>query len=169
MFFQKGQIQSAICLTFLTMLLALVAAWVTHWLGLSMALGAFLAGMMLGESHFRHQIEADLRPFRDLLLGLFFISVGMLVDPNLFAEQWHWIILAAVSLMLFKAVLMASLGHAAYDDRVARLQEGSVVEKVGAFAMQGDPLTSLVADKVEPLLRCTPPGLFIRVAYFISD
>lgn len=63
------------------------------------------------------------------------------------------VLIFLAAFLLFKAVLMASLGHAAYDDRVARLQEGSVVEKVGAFAMQGDPLTSLVADKVEPLLR----------------
>ncbi|WP_197468551.1 cation:proton antiporter, partial [Alcanivorax sp. HI0083] len=88
---ETGRTRSDEVFVMTALLLALVAAWVTHWLGLSMALGAFLAGMMLGESHFRHQIEADLRPFRDLLLGLFFISVGMLVDPNLFAEQWHWI------------------------------------------------------------------------------
>ena len=105
----------------------------THWLGLSMALGAFLAGMMLGESHFRHQIEADLRPFRDLLLGLFFISVGMLVDPNLFAEQWHWIILAAVSLMLFKAVLIFALLRLLGEPADTATRSGLILSQCGEF------------------------------------
>ena len=55
-------------------------AWITQRLGLSMALGAFLAGMLLAETEYRHQIDAAIRPFRELLLGLFFISVGMLLD-----------------------------------------------------------------------------------------
>ena len=66
--------------TLAALLVVLTAAWITQRLGLSMALGAFLAGMMLAETEYRHQIEAVIRPFRELLLGLFFISVGMLLD-----------------------------------------------------------------------------------------
>ena len=63
-----------------TLLVTLVASALTQWFGLSMALGAFLAGMMLGESQYKHQLEADIRPYRDILLGLFFITVGMKLD-----------------------------------------------------------------------------------------
>lgn len=63
-----------------TLLVALFAAGLTYLFGLSMALGAFLAGMMLGESQYRHQLEADIRPFRDILMGLFFVTVGMQLD-----------------------------------------------------------------------------------------
>src|SRR5919108_181123 len=62
------------------LLVALSSAWASHLAGLSMALGAFLAGMMLAESEYKHQVESVIRPFRDILLGLFFISVGMLLD-----------------------------------------------------------------------------------------
>jgi len=58
--------------TLTVLLIAIAAAWATHLAGLSLALGAFLAGIMLGETEYRHQIEADIRPFRDVLLGLFF-------------------------------------------------------------------------------------------------
>jgi len=98
-----------------------------------MALGAFLAGMMLGESHFRHQIEADLRPFRDLLLGLFFISVGMLVDPDLFADQWHWILLAAATIMLFKAATVTVLLKLLGERTDNALRSGLILSQCGEF------------------------------------
>lgn len=130
---ETGRARSDEVFVMTALLLALLAAWVTHWLGLSMALGAFLAGMMLGESHFRHQIEADLRPFRDLLLGLFFISVGMLVDPNLFAEQWHWIILAAATLMLFKGALIFTLLRLLKERADTALRSGLILSQAGEF------------------------------------
>lgn len=130
---ETGRARSDEVFVMTALLLALLAAWVTHWLGLSMALGAFLAGMMLGESHFRHQIEADLRPFRDLLLGLFFISVGMLVDPNLFADQWHWIILAAATLMLFKGALIFTLLRLLKERADTALRSGLILSQAGEF------------------------------------
>lgn len=69
--------RSAEVLTLTVLLVVLLAAWFTSSLGLSLALGAFLAGMMLGDTEFRHQVEASNRPFRDVLLGLFFIGIGM--------------------------------------------------------------------------------------------
>ena len=130
---ETGRARSDEVFVMTALLLALLAAWVTHWLGLSMALGAFLAGMMLGESHFRHQIEADLRPFRDLLLGLFFISVGMLVDPNLFADQWHWIILAAAALMLFKGLLIFILLRLLKERSDTAMRSGLILSQAGEF------------------------------------
>ena len=73
--------------TLAALLVVLTSAWITERLGLSMALGAFLAGMMLAETEYRHQIEAVIRPFRELLLGLFFISVGMLLDLKVLYAQ----------------------------------------------------------------------------------
>ncbi|SEG52491.1 monovalent cation:proton antiporter family protein [Marinobacterium lutimaris] len=86
---------------------ALAAAWITHAAGLSMALGGFLAGMMLGESHYKHQLEADIRPFRDVLLGLFFVTVGMQLNLDTLITNWHWILICALSLMLLKAAIIA--------------------------------------------------------------
>jgi len=77
----------------------LASAWISHTAGLSLALGGFLAGMMLAETEYRHQIEVVIRPFRDILLGLFFISVGMLLD---FHALWDelWVILALLVSMV---------------------------------------------------------------------
>lgn len=89
-----------------TILVALMAAGLTHSFGLSMALGAFLAGMMLGESQYRHQLEADIRPFRDILMGLFFITVGMRLDLHLFVVNLHWIVVGLVGLIVLKILLI---------------------------------------------------------------
>lgn len=89
-----------------TIVVALIAAGLTYWFGLSMALGAFLAGMMLSESQYRHQLEADIRPFRDMLMGLFFATVGMQLDLDVLFSQLHWVLLATVLMLLLKVVLM---------------------------------------------------------------
>ena len=89
-----------------TIVVALIAAGLTYWFGLSMALGAFLAGMMLSESQYRHQLEADIRPFRDMLMGLFFVTVGMQLDLDVLFSQFHWVILATVVMLLLKVSLM---------------------------------------------------------------
>ncbi len=130
---ETGRARSDEVFVMTALLLALLAAWVTHALGLSMALGAFLAGMMLGESHFRHQIEADIRPFRDLLLGLFFMGVGMLVSPALFASHWHWILLGAALLMLFKLALISLLLHWLGERTDTALRSGILLAQGGEF------------------------------------
>ena len=86
--------------------MALTAASVSMLAGLSATLGAFMAGMMLGETHFRHQIEADIRPFRDLMLGIFFISIGMQLDPAVLYQQLIPILLVIISLTLIKGLVM---------------------------------------------------------------
>jgi monovalent cation:H+ antiporter-2, CPA2 family len=87
--------RSAEVFTLTVLLVALLAAWTTNSLGLSLAFGAFLAGMMLGETEFRHQVESTIRPFRDVLLGLFFVGIGMLIDPVAILAIWHWAVLGA--------------------------------------------------------------------------
>ncbi|MGH8402442.1 MAG: monovalent cation:proton antiporter-2 (CPA2) family protein, partial [Gammaproteobacteria bacterium] len=81
-FHQIAGARSAELFTLAVLLVTLAASWSTAALGLSLALGAFLAGMMLAETEFRHEVEADIRPFRDILLGLFFVTVGMLINPH---------------------------------------------------------------------------------------
>lgn len=118
-----------------TMVVVLVAAWVTHALGLSMALGAFVIGMMLGESHFRHQINSDIRGFKDLLLGLFFVSVGMNVEVSLLVEYWPRLILFALVLVAIKFALIAMLIRASGHNKVASLRAGLNLAQAGEFGL----------------------------------
>ncbi|MEJ0100992.1 MAG: monovalent cation:proton antiporter-2 (CPA2) family protein [Pseudomonadota bacterium] len=93
--------------TLAVLFVVLAAAWVTEHAGLSLALGGFLAGMLLAETEYRHQVEAVIRPFRELLLGLFFISVGMLLDLQLIQQQF-WLIMATVAGIVVLKVLAAT-------------------------------------------------------------
>lgn len=92
-----------------TLLVALSAAGVTYYLGLSMALGAFLAGLMLGETEFRHQIELDIRPFRDVLLGLFFVIIGANLDLSLMPTIWQQVLALLLALVVGKFILIAAI------------------------------------------------------------
>ncbi|WP_415887900.1 cation:proton antiporter [Neptuniibacter sp. QD37_6] len=116
-----------------TLTAALLAAWITHAAGLSMALGGFLAGMMLGESRYRYQLEADIRPFRDVLLGLFFVSVGMQLDLSALIDSWYWIILFSVSLILLKTFIITLLGTLLHKDPVNALRAGLNLSQGGEF------------------------------------
>ena len=89
-----------------TIMVALMAAGLAFSFGLSMALGAFLAGMMLGESQYKYQLEADIRPFRDILMGLFFITIGMRLELHNLPHQIHWALLGLVIIVLLKVVLI---------------------------------------------------------------
>lgn len=115
------------------LLVALTAAWITHAIGLSMALGAFIAGMMLGESHFKHQIEADIRPFRDILLGLFFVTVGMQLDYQVLVRNFHWVLLASAGLMISKLVIISLLASWLGRGRSSALRTGLVLAQGGEF------------------------------------
>jgi len=87
-------------------LLVLGAAWLTEWAGLSMALGAFLSGLLLADSRYRHQIMADIQPFRGLLLGLFFMSVGMSINFGLLGQQGFLMAGLVGGLLLLKAAFL---------------------------------------------------------------
>ncbi len=98
--------QSPEVFTLTVLLVALVAAWSSNSLGLSLAFGAFLAGMMLGETEFRHQVESSIRPFRDVLLGLFFVGIGMLFNPAALPHIWHWALLGALLILISKILIV---------------------------------------------------------------
>jgi CPA2 family monovalent cation:H+ antiporter-2 len=106
--------------TLTVFLVALAAAWMTSSLGLSMAFGAFLVGMMLGETEFRHQMESVVRPFRDILLGLFFVGIGMLFNPALLFDIWAWALLGTAVLLVSKILLVAAaLRWSGHDSQMA--------------------------------------------------
>jgi CPA2 family monovalent cation:H+ antiporter-2 len=90
----------------ISLLVVLAAAMTTHLAGLSMQLGAFLGGLLLAETEYKHEVEADIRPFRALLLGLFFVTVGMTIDPNIFMKSPGFILMLFVALVLGKFVIM---------------------------------------------------------------
>jgi CPA2 family monovalent cation:H+ antiporter-2 len=125
---------SAEVFTLAVVFLALGAAWATSLAGLSFALGAFLAGLMLGETEYRHQVEADVRPFRDVLLALFFLSVGMHLDPVALAATWSAVLLVLGVLVIGKAVLVVALTRlAGYEPGVA-MRTGLVLAQGGEFS-----------------------------------
>ncbi|HLD68727.1 MAG TPA: monovalent cation:proton antiporter-2 (CPA2) family protein [Pseudomonas sp.] len=133
LFHEVAEARSPELFVLLALVLVLLTAWLTHLLGLSMALGAFLAGMLLGESHYRHQIEADIRPFRDILLGLFFVSVGMLIDISLFAS--HGLLIAGLTLLLLlsKGGLIALLVKLRGGDTGTAWRTGLSLAQGGEF------------------------------------
>lgn len=110
LFHAVAAVRSAELFMLTVLLVAMVPALLAEHFGLSRGLGAFLAGMLLGESHFRHQIDADIRPFRDVLLGVFFISVGMMMDLHSIWSDWPYVLGLTAAVLLLKAVLVAYLG-----------------------------------------------------------
>jgi CPA2 family monovalent cation:H+ antiporter-2 len=119
--------------TLTVLLVTLASAWLTNIFGLSLALGAFIAGMMLGETEFRHQVEAEIRPFRDVLLGLFFITIGMLLDISVLPEIWSWALLLLVSIVGMKLLLVMGLCRIAGWDMAVALRTGLVMAHGGEF------------------------------------
>jgi CPA2 family monovalent cation:H+ antiporter-2 len=119
--------------TLAVLLVTLTAAWLTHLLGLSFALGAFLAGMMLAETEFRHQIEIEIRPFRDILLGLFFVTIGMLVDVSTWHQTWIWILLLLTALVIGKILLITIISYFSKNNISVSLRTGLVLAQGGEF------------------------------------
>ena len=134
--------------TLTALLFAMAAAWLSHFAGLSFALGAFLAGMILGETEFRHQIEADIRPFRDVLLGLFFVIMGMMLDIHLLPGMFHWILLLVAVLVLFKTVTIMGLSMLFGAQAGVGLRAGVVLAQGGEFglALLAIALTNNILD-----------------------
>ncbi len=116
------------------LLVVLGAALLMEEVGLSMAMGAFLAGLLLAESNFRHQLEADIEPFRGMLLGLFFMSVGMSIDLALVREQWAMLALAAPAVIVGKTLLIALLSRLFGSTWRDGLRSGALLCTAGEFA-----------------------------------
>ena len=133
LFHEVGRARSAELFTLTALMVALAAAWITFQLGLSLALGAFLAGLMLGETEFRHQVEADVRPFRDVLLGLFFITIGTRLDLFQLPEIWLRVAELVALLVIAKGLLVVAIVRQAGHEAGVALRTGMVLAQGGEF------------------------------------
>src|SRR3989344_1222876 len=121
-------------MTAAALLVVLGAALLMQLGGLSMAMGAFLAGVLLSESTFRHQLEADVEPFRGLLLGLFFLGVGMSLDLAVVATNWPLIVVGVLSLMSAKALCIYVVARLAKSSHADALDRAVLMAQGGEFA-----------------------------------
>jgi glutathione-regulated potassium-efflux system protein KefB len=121
-------------MTAAALLVVLGAALAMQWGGLSMAMGAFAAGVMLSESTFRHQLEADIEPFRGILLGLFFMSVGMSLDIKLVLADWKLLLAAVLAYMALKAAGIYAVARATKASHGDGLQRAALMAQGGEFA-----------------------------------
>ncbi len=115
------------------LLVTLGAAWITERAGLSLALGAFVAGMLISETEYKHQVEEDIKPFRDVLLGLFFITVGMLLNVQVVIENWWLVLVLLIMPVLLKFALIAGLAKAFGASDGVAMRTGLALAQAGEF------------------------------------
>jgi CPA2 family monovalent cation:H+ antiporter-2 len=115
------------------LLVTLGAAWITERAGLSLALGAFVAGMLISETEYKHQVEEDIKPFRDVLLGLFFITIGMLLNVKLVAANWWLVLLLLCAPVLLKFALIAGLAKLFGASDGVSMRTGLALAQAGEF------------------------------------
>jgi len=115
------------------LLVTLGLAWLTEHAGLSLALGAFVAGMLIAETEYKHQVETDIRPFHDVLLGLFFITIGMKLDWRLVLDQWQLVLLLSMLPVLVKFALVTLLARLFGTPSGVALRTGLYLAQAGEF------------------------------------
>ena len=121
-------------MTAAALLVVLGAALMMQAAGLSMAMGAFLAGVLLSESTFRHQLEADVEPFRGLLLGLFFLGVGMALNLTTIAENWLLVVICVPAYMILKMLVIYYVARIWKADRAEAMERAVLMAQGGEFA-----------------------------------
>ncbi|WP_092948875.1 monovalent cation:proton antiporter family protein [Roseateles sp. YR242] len=138
------------------LLVTLGLAWLTEHAGLSLALGAFVAGMLIAETEFRHQVETDIRPFHDVLLGLFFITIGMRLDWQTLVYQWPLVIVLTLVPTFAKFVLVAGLAKLFKAPTGVALRTGLYLAQAGEFGFVlltlGAQHNLIAAQWVSPVL-----------------
>ncbi|HUL11392.1 MAG TPA: cation:proton antiporter [Methylococcaceae bacterium] len=117
------------------LVITLVSAWITSVFGLSMALGAFLTGVMLGESEFRHRVEVDIRPFRDILMGLFFATVGMRIDVGLLATHGGTVLAGTLFLIALKCAIVVAAAMLIGENFTTATKTGVMLAQAGEFGL----------------------------------
>jgi len=135
------------------LLVTLGLAWVTEQAGLSLALGAFLAGMLISETEYRFQVEQDIKPFRDVLLGLFFVTVGMMLDLGLVLRELVAVLALFAALMAGKFALIAALSRAFGATPGTALRVGLALAQAGEFGFVLLSLTSAAGFVPERFLQ----------------
>ena len=127
------------------LLITLGMAWLTEHIGLSLALGAFVAGMLIAETEYRHQVEEDIKPFRDVLLGLFFITIGMQLDLKVVIAQWWLVGLLVLGPMLIKFAIVVVVSKLFRQTTGTALRGGLALASAGEFGLVLVSLTDKVS------------------------
>lgn len=152
----------------LTLLTTMGMAWLTATAGLSMALGAFLAGLVLSETEYRHEVEVTIEPFKGLLMGLFFMSVGMSIDPLAVLRNPIWVPLSVVGLMAIKAIVAAVIFRLGRLSWGRSIEGGLLLSQGGefAFVVVGAALASglMQRDLAQFMLLVVGLSLFVTPA-----
>jgi CPA2 family monovalent cation:H+ antiporter-2 len=115
------------------LLVTLGLAWLTELAGLSLALGAFIAGILISETEYKHQVETDIRPFHDVLLGLFFITIGMRLDWRMVSDHWLLVLVLVTLPVLFKLLLVTALARIFGATAGVSLRTGLYLAQAGEF------------------------------------
>lgn len=142
-------------LTAFALLSVMSSSELMEWLGLSAGMGAFLAGMMLANSSYRHQLETDLEPFKGLLLGLFFMAVGMSMDLKLFLTDPLLILVILLSILLIKTIVLVALGRLRHHTWRPSIALGLILAEGGEFAfvlLSQAQLFGIVEDRIAQIL-----------------
>lgn len=147
------------------LLITLGLAWLTELAGLSLALGAFLAGMLISETEYRYQVEDDIKPFRDILLGLFFVTIGMLLDMQVVIENFFWVFVILAALILLKIVLIAGLSRLFGTDSSVAVRTGMNLAQGGEFGFvllaQAGAIGLVENSVLQPVLAAMVLSMFI--------
>ena len=153
------------------LLITLGLAYMTEVAGLSLALGAFIAGALISETEYRYQVEVDIKPFRDVLLGLFFVTIGMLLDLRVVVEQAPSVFLVLAALLVMKALLIFGLSLAFGTGSAAALRTGLTLAACGEFGFvllaRADALALVDVQVAQPVLAAML--LSMLAAPFIVD
>lgn len=161
MFKYLARLNSHEIMTIVALLIVLGAASLMSLVGMSMALGAFLAGILLAESNFRHELEADIEPFRGLLLGLFFMSVGMLIDLRYVWQNLGYVLALTAGLILVKFAVNCMIGIVEKAPASSYLRAASILTPAGEFSFVILPLAATLG-----ILSGGDQKLFMAVAAF---
>jgi len=143
------------------LLITLGLAWITEFAGLSLALGAFIAGMLISETEYKHQVETDIRPFHDVLLGLFFITIGMALDWHIVLDKWTLVAVLLVLPLLFKLCLVMLLARLLGATAGVSLRTGLYLAQAGEF---GFVLLTLAQGRGLLPPQLASPGYWLAVA-----
>ncbi len=147
------------------LLITLGLAWLTEIAGLSLALGALLAGMLISETEYRYQVEDDIKPFRDILLGLFFVTIGMLLDIQVVMQSFLWVILILLALIVLKIALITGLSRLFGADSSVAARTGMNLAQGGEFGFvllaQTGSIELVEISILQPVLAAMVLSMFI--------
>ena len=145
------------------LLITLGLAWLTELAGLSLALGAFLAGMLIAETEYRHQVEEDIKPFREVLLGLFFVTVGMQLDLRVVRDNLALVAFLFVAPVLFKLALVAGLSRLFGGTPGTALRAGLALGQAGEFGLVIIALAASVAVLEPELVQIVSAAMLLSM------